>query len=927
LNQAHDLETIDQPIHFHSTSAERIEEKADSVARLDSVIIESQDPYFVATQLNSKLRTKSLCLPIHALTQTDELIESLDITPEDKAEPVKDIRFNLQIQTVAKAIQKGETVILYGQLSPDLYHALEPLLADPPQLSLFNSATPETVSGRLKIISSPLGFTPALAQHRQRHMRLPDLWQDYKAQLSRDFSAEQQAEVDSCYTKIRRFYELANQVTHGPAEGPQRLHISYTRLKKLVQAQLNKSNLANPLKDYFHHDYDHRSEAYAYLNVLAKYLFSTEPTVDLASIRPDKLAGFPANSHYAWRRLNCLNPSALQTIFADQTPSFKSPPLDQLDKDDFKHLPRVVDPQHKLAQRLNTRLREENLVTLKGEPGSGKTYGAQQYANQSGRQMFWGESAIESWLNPLGDTEKERVLIIDEVNMATPDYWNFLSPLAAAGGNQGCEIFYKGKPYTLPGGKHKVIFTCNPEYYPSRAYQCVVQDSAQLYVKSWTRETLSQHIINPQLAAWAMPISTAATDVSAPRPFKLDTAPLLDAIQLAAHLQQKSPLAEEKPTDFKLNKKGPVTTELLTLRDIQQLIYRLKQYPEATKDEDSWRQAIYEVCMLEWGRSFPTVAARVAFQQQLALLVQPKVIEMSQFQGMAAHVPILEKIAKTKGYFLCKEQKEWLLTAIQNMDLATKAIEEKSPKVKLGLLFEGGSGLGKTSLLLALAEARGLKPCTSQELLDSPPGADFTQHYIHFTPGSSLTEDQALLSKAFNQGCKVIMDELNLSPVLESLLNQLLSGKNPDNSAPTHPGFYLFASQNNTAHAGSKPSSLALKNRLHVLYTELTPPDLEEIAQMALVDKIPEVSLREQHTKAISYDFASVKKQHPLSVNTRTFLQGLGKIRESFRPAEPHKLGLFGRFSNRPAARPPIRNSMSRSTDSAPQQVRRFGLT
>jgi hypothetical protein len=60
----------------------------------------------------------------------------------------------------------------------------------------------------------------------------------------------------------------------------------------------------------------------------------------------------------------------------------------------------------------------------------------------------------------------------------------------------------------------------------------------------------------------------------------------------------------------------------------------------------------------------------------------------------------------------------------------------------------------------------------------------------------------------------VIIDEINSSPMMERLLNDLLMGKTPEGKRPEKPGFMLIGTQNPVTMAGRREQSVALSRRL-----------------------------------------------------------------------------------------------------------------
>ena len=158
------------------------------------------------------------------------------------------------------------------------------------------------------------------------------------------------------------------------------------------------------------------------------------------------------------------------------------------------------------------------------------------------------------------------------------------------------------------------------------------------------------------------------------------------------------------------------------------------------------------------------------------------------------------------------------------------------------------------------------------------PKQNFSQHFIQFTVSGAIELDKQLLIAAFNAGCKVILDELDLDPRLEETLNHLLTGTTPNHKPPTHPGFFIFASQNGTILEGRKSLSKALLNRFNVMYAkEDTREELLEIAKIAL----SQYSLSKKEIEKIVDDFLRAKQADPTkSINSRTFFKALEQIKK-----------------------------------------------
>ena len=126
-----------------------------------------------------------------------------------------------------------------------------------------------------------------------------------------------------------------------------------------------------------------------------------------------------------------------------------------------------------------------------------------------------------------------------------------------------------------------------------------------------------------------------------------------------------------------------------------------------------------------------------------------------------------------------------------------------------GLILEGDSGIGKSTLIMACLHARNLKKGTD---------------YEYIPVSLSRKEKEARLLVAFHEGKIAVVDEINSSPMLERLLNALLEGKDLQGNAATNPGFMMIGSQNPIQYAGRMRTTKPLQHRLHTVRM----PDLTE---------------------------------------------------------------------------------------------------
>lgn len=165
----------------------------------------------------------------------------------------------------------------------------------------------------------------------------------------------------------------------------------------------------------------------------------------------------------------------------------------------------------------------------------------------------------------------------------------------------------------------------------------------------------------------------------------------------------------------------------------------------------------------------------------------------------------------------------------------------RASQVSKPILLEGSPGVGKTSLITALANLCGFHLCRIN-LSDQTDLADLFGSDLPVEggrPGEFAWKDAEFL-RALQEGHWVLLDEMNLAPqaVLEGL-NAVLDHRGtvyvPElgRSFTRHPSFRIFAAQNPIHQGGGRkglPKSFI--NRFTKVYIEpLTPTDLLEICR------------------------------------------------------------------------------------------------
>lgn len=163
-----------------------------------------------------------------------------------------------------------------------------------------------------------------------------------------------------------------------------------------------------------------------------------------------------------------------------------------------------------------------------------------------------------------------------------------------------------------------------------------------------------------------------------------------------------------------------------------------------------------------------------------------------------------------------------------------------------GVIFEGDSGVGKSVMIEAVLENRGITKIDSLENLAqeiaiekmSEISPEIKPHYYYKIPASlPIEEIEKNLIKAFELGVIVVFDEMNTrikEGGLEKTINALLTGQHPqDSKIKPQAGFMLIASVNKATNSGRAPFSPAIIARSFVIkaksLSEYTQEDFEKI--------------------------------------------------------------------------------------------------
>ncbi|KAJ7264443.1 hypothetical protein B0H12DRAFT_1209400, partial [Mycena haematopus] len=221
------------------------------------------------------------------------------------------------------------------------------------------------------------------------------------------------------------------------------------------------------------------------------------------------------------------------------------------------------------------------------------------------------------------------------------------------------------------------------------------------------------------------------------------------------------------------------------------------------------------------------------------------------------------------------------------------------------ILLEGSPGVGKTSLVTALANIAGHRLCrinlSDQTDLIDLFGSDLPVE--NGGPGEFAWKDAEFLT-ALQEGHWVLLDEMNLAPqaVLEGL-NAVLDHRGtvyiPElgRSFTRHPAFRIFAAQNPLNQGGGRkglPKSFV--NRFTKVYIEeLTASDLLLVCQHLFPSIEPEIlqamiSFNATLNEAVSVKRSFARAGSPWEFNLRDVLRWVTLLSSSASPPHPREL-------------------------------------
>jgi|GEM_PF-2025893 len=409
-------------------------------------------------------------------------------------------------------------------------------------------------------------------------------------------------------------------------------------------------------------------------------------------------------------------------------------------------------------------------VFLAGLTGVGKsTFVEDNFADEKNK-IYFGVEKMLPWATD-NTPGQRKILFIDEANIGDHDWSEFEGLF-----DKPPSILINGKVYPLTEN-HKVIFAGNPLNYSSdrKMASLFEHHGNTLIFDPLPADVIYELILKPifnnnkKLAPHTLAIAKH----------------ILDVYQFLCECS-----ADEV---------------LISPRELQMMaLLTLSQY-----EKNSTRNPIdlIEDYAYELVKDLVPTAQRAAFE--------------ARFKPGSTSAPLASATASTtESKYVITSSRQSIYQQLNDL-LDLREYRQKSPlpltKQQLygglgGIVLEGNPGVGKSELINHV-----LKRLNPAEICRIPANLD-------------NDKKRKKLIKAFHRGQVAIIDEINSSPMIEDLLNDLLMGKGPNKERPGRPGFMLIGTQNPTTLSGRHQTSNALKRR--ILNRQLFDLNIDEMYQI-----------------------------------------------------------------------------------------------
>ncbi len=469
--------------------------------------------------------------------------------------------------------------------------------------------------------------------------------------------------------------------------------------------------------------------------------------------------------------------------------------------------------QARLTQ-VNAVLNIQPYVFLTGLTGVGKsTFVETELCKED--ILYQSENDIENWALD-ATSEKRLILFIDEANLSHRQWTEF-------------EGLYQKPPNVLVNGKlypltqnHKVVFAGNPVNYGDE-------------------RVLAPFFERHGNAVLFTPLTPAVI-------YEKILKPVFENTQIQIH-----PIAEQILEVYRFVCQCSTTEILISPRELQMMALMFIANAASSTEKRNSEHFIYTLA-----RNLVPESRRLEFDKKFP---RPSIEYVSATKDVT-YLVTESRFALSQQLNDLLELREW-----RRKNQTTLNTVQKAGGLG-GLIIEGAPGIGKSEQVIASLRARGYE---QEHDFDKPTIKD--KLFYRMSVSMTLTQKQALLVKAFNEGAVVMIDEINSSPMMERLLNDLLMGKKPggQQEGPVKPGFMIIATQNPVTMAGRRAPSTAILRRC--ITHDLPEYHFNEIVSV-LISKGITFEVAEEMTKAYekNRDYA-IKNQLSPVPNLRNLIQ------------------------------------------------------
>lgn len=427
---------------------------------------------------------------------------------------------------------------------------------------------------------------------------------------------------------------------------------------------------------------------------------------------------------------------------------------------------------------VNNALQRMPYVLLTGLTGVGKSTFVTKYLAQKEDMLYQGEHKIKDWAEDT-KTIGRKILFIDEATLSSRDWSEFEGLFEQPPGIMVDGTFYRLSP------EHKVVFAGNPISYGDE------RQLASLFKRHGN-------------AILFEPLLTAVLHHQIIKPVFANRSLEQQAFALSAHFLDVYRFLVDCST----------TEVLVTPRELQMMALLTQSYclnnPEAQAEQ---------------------VARHYAYSLVQHLVPQSR---RTEFDAQYKPEQLLQRPAPESARYTLTPSRLPMRALLD--DLLTLRELKQQPGTEEqqygglgGFIIEGEPGVGKSELVIDTLLAHKF-----EEMHDFDLPATAEKPFYRMPVSMSLQEKDRLLRKAFDEGAVILIDEINSSPMIERLLNELLMGKTPEGNRPQKSGFMIIGTQNPVTMAGRRAPSTALSRRMITKELPLYP-DKEMLS--ILIDK------------------------------------------------------------------------------------------